>query len=168
MKYIWLVWALNLLAQNFMFTIVSRARNSGSLKRHVVAAIGSNGVWMLQFQILVGPMMDYLNGGHGWLLQIAVGAFYTVFTVAGSVIAHYWALRTEKGKGAVGASAKYAQITRDEWNAVKAATESRVIAEELIDFVIAKYGVKSLDGFTCPIHRRLAVSLHKFEAKNAA
>ena len=47
---IWLLWAVNLLAQNFCFTFVSRARNSGSLKRHVVAAIASNGVWMLQFQ----------------------------------------------------------------------------------------------------------------------
>lgn len=110
---------MNLLAQNFMFTIVSRARNSGSLRRHVLAAIGSNGVWMLQFQILVGPMMDYLNGKHGVLAQVGVGAYYTVFTVAGSIAAHYWALKTEKGKSAVGASKKYVQITPEQWAEVQ-------------------------------------------------
>lgn len=36
------------------------------------------------------------------------------------------------------------------------------IADELIDFVISRYGVTSLDGFTCPIHRRLAQALGKF------
>lgn len=115
---VWFIWAANLVAQNFMFTIVSRARNSGSLRRHVVAAIGSNGVWILQMQILMGPMLEYLNGKHGSLAQIAVGAYYTAFTVAGSVAAHYWALRTEKGKSAVGANAKYVQITRAEWESV--------------------------------------------------
>jgi hypothetical protein len=117
---IWIIWAVNLLAQNFAFTFVSRARNSGSLKRHVIAAVCSNAIWMLQFQILVGPMMAYLNGKHGWLLQVAVGAYYTAFTVTGSVLAHYWALRTEKGKGAVGASNTRAEITPEEWARVKA------------------------------------------------
>ena len=118
---IWIIWALNLLAQNFMFTIVSRARNSGSLKRHVIAAIGSNGVWILQLQILLGPLMEYLNGKHGHVMQVFTALFYTAFTVAGSVAAHYWALRTEKGKSAVGANKKYAQISAEEWAAVKAA-----------------------------------------------
>src|ERR1017187_8343867 len=112
---IWIIWAVNLLAQNFAFTFVSRARNSGSLKRHVIAAVCSNAIWMLQFQILIGPMMEYLNGKHGWLLQVAVGAFYTAFTVTGSVLAHYWALKTEKGKSAVGASKRRAEITPEEW-----------------------------------------------------
>jgi len=112
---IWFIWAINLLAQNFAFTFVSRARSSGSLKRHVIAAIFSNGVWILQIQILFGAMMDYLTGKHGLLPQIGVGLYYTTFTVCGSVLAHYWALRTEKGKAAVGANSKYAQITNEEW-----------------------------------------------------
>jgi len=116
---IWFIWALNLLAQNFMFTFVSRARNSGSLKRHVVAAIGSNGVWILQFQIMLGPMMDYLNGKHGPLAQVGVGAFYTFFTVAGSVVAHHWSLKNEAGNSAVGANKRYVQITREEWDDVQ-------------------------------------------------
>ena len=112
---IWFLWAVNLLAQNFAFTFVSRARNSGSLSRHVIAAIFSNGIWLLQISILFGSMMEYLSGKHGLLARIGVGLFYTAFTVGGSIAAHYWALRTEKGKGAVGASNKYAQISVEEW-----------------------------------------------------
>jgi len=112
---IWIIWAVNLLAQNFAFTFVSRARSSGSLKRHVIAAIFSNGIWILQIQILFGAMMDYLTGKHGILPQVGVGLYYTVFTVAGSIAAHSWALKTEKGKGAVGANKKYAQITNEQW-----------------------------------------------------
>lgn len=116
---IWFLWAVNLLVQNFMFTFVSRARNSGSLKRHVVAAIGSNGVWILQLQIMLGPLMDYLNGKHGRIAQILVGCFYTLFTVLGSVLSHYWALRTERGKSAVGANKHRADITPKEWQEVQ-------------------------------------------------
>jgi hypothetical protein len=116
---IWFAWAANLIVQNYLFTIVSRARNSGSLRRHIVAAIGSNGVWILQLQLMLGPFQDYLNGKHGLAAQVAVGAFYTAFTVLGSVLAHKWALATEKGKGAVGANSKFAQITKEEWEHVK-------------------------------------------------
>lgn len=116
---IWIIWAVNLVAQNFAFTFVSRARNSGSLKRHVVAAVASNGIWILQLQIMLGPMMDYLNGRHGVALQAATGIFYTAFTVAGGVAAHFWALRTEKGAAAVGASKRYKQVTVEEWERVQ-------------------------------------------------
>lgn len=118
-KIMLVVWAANLVVQNYMFTLVSRARNSGSLQRHIVAAIGSNGVWILQLQIMLGPMMEYLNGKNGVAAQVGAGLFYTVFTVLGSVLAHKWALKTETGKNAVGASAKYAQITKQEWEAVQ-------------------------------------------------
>jgi hypothetical protein len=122
---IWIVWAVNLLCQNVAFTFVSRARNSGSLKRHIIAAVCSNGIWILQLQILLGPMMDHLNGKHGWLMQVLVGAYYTAFTVAGSVLAHYWALKTEKGKAAVGANAKYAQIKIEDWARVQFLLDSQ-------------------------------------------
>ena len=115
-----ILWAVNLLAQNFAFTFVSRARNSGSLKRHIYAAIASNAVFILQLQIMLGPMMDYLNGKHGLLLQAAVAAFYTAFTVTGSVLAHIWSMKTEKGKSRVGASADRAEITPTEWKRVLA------------------------------------------------
>lgn len=160
---IWLIWAANLLAQNFAFTFVSRARNSGSLKRHIIAAVCSNAIWIAQFQILIGPMMDYLSGKRGLLLQVAVGAFYVAFTVGGSILAHFWALKTEKGNSAVGANKSRAEITPEQWEAMQCAVGARVVAEELIDFAIQKYDVKSLEGFTCPIYRRLAASLGKFE-----
>jgi hypothetical protein len=127
---IWIIWALNLLCQNFAFTLVSRARSSGSLKRHVVAAIFSNGIWILQLQILFGGFMDYLTGKHGRLAQVGVGVYYTFFTVIGSVLAHHWALRTEKGKSAVGASRHYAQITNAEWVQVKNAVTVLMLKEK--------------------------------------
>lgn len=119
----WALWAVNLLLQNFMFTLVSRARNSASLRRHVLAAIGSNLVFILQFQILLGPLMDYMNGKHGLLAQAGAALFYTAFTVTGSVLAHKWSMKNEKGKSAVGASTKYAQISVEEWKALRGEVE---------------------------------------------
>lgn len=112
----WVVWAIILLAQNFAFTFVSRARNSGSLNRHVLAAIGSNSIYLISLVITVGPMIGHLKGDHGILMQVWAVCFYTIFTVAGSVLAHYYSLKTENGKGAVGANSKYAQITKEEWD----------------------------------------------------
>jgi hypothetical protein len=126
---IWILWAANLLAQNFAFTFVGRARNSGSLRRHIVAAIFSNGVWMLQMQIMFGSMMDFLTGKHGIWAQVGVGVYYTIFTVIGSVVAHWWALRTEKGKSAVGANSKYAQIPVEEWARVQELIRPRTETE---------------------------------------
>jgi len=115
MNSIWIIWAVNLLFQNFAFTFVSRARSSGSLRRHVVAAVMSNFAYIFQLSIMLGPMMAYMTGKHGVLAQVGVGLYYTAFTVTGSVVAHSWALKTEKGKGAVGANDKYVQISREEW-----------------------------------------------------
>lgn len=71
--------------------------------------------------ILLGPMLDGLVGKHGRLLQFETAAVYTAATVSGSLFAHFWALRTEKGKSAVGASKLYAQIPVAEWKAVQEA-----------------------------------------------
>jgi hypothetical protein len=115
----WLSWGLLLLVQNISFTFVSRARNSASLGRHVVAAIFSNGIYMMGLVMALGPFNTYLTGGHGnWWRAFAIG-YYTVFTVAGSILAHKVSLLTEKGKSAVGASAQYAQITNEEWATFK-------------------------------------------------
>jgi len=115
-----LLWALVLFSQNFSFTYVSRARSSGSLLRHLKASILSNGIWIFSNMLMLGPMFDYLTGKHGHLAQFGVGLEYTVVCVTGSIAAHYWALRTEKGKNAVGANKLYAQIPVAEWAAVKA------------------------------------------------
>lgn len=115
----WAIWPAVLLAQNFAFTFVSRARSSASLMRHAKASLMSNGIWIVSQIILLGPMIEYLTGKHGIGMQMLAEMLYTVSTMAGSLYAHYHALRTEKGKNAVGASKLYAQITKEEWASVK-------------------------------------------------
>ena len=117
----WLIWAPVLVAQNFAFTFVSRARNSGSLKRHLIAGIASNGVWFVSQIIIFSKMFAMMTGKYGLGMAIFTALYYTAFTLLGSLVAHYWSLKNEKGKSAVGASAKYAQIPIDEWQKVKAA-----------------------------------------------
>ncbi len=60
-----------------------------------------------------------MTGKYGVPLAIFTSLYYTAFTMIGSLLAHYWSLKSEKGKSAVGASKKYAQITTEEWAAVK-------------------------------------------------
>lgn len=115
---IWIIWALLLVAQNFSFTFVSRARNSANLKRHVVAALLSNGIWFISQIITINTAMDILSGKHGIPAAIGAGLFYTAFTIVGSVLAHELALRSEKGKSSVGASKIYKQITYEEWERI--------------------------------------------------
>jgi hypothetical protein len=100
----WLIWAVILLAQNYTFTFVSRARNSGSLKRHVIASVLSNGVWFAGQGLTFTKLYKIMTGAYGVAAAIYTGLFYTAFTVAGSVLAHYISLRTEEGMGAVGAN----------------------------------------------------------------
>lgn len=116
----WLTWPAVLLAQNFAFTFVSRARSSASLLRHAKASLMSNGIWIVSQGILLGPMLTYLTGQHGVPKMVFAELVYTTSTMSGSLYAHYHALRTEKGKNAVGASKRYAQITNEEWTEVKA------------------------------------------------
>jgi hypothetical protein len=115
----WCVWAIVLIIQNFAFTFVSRARNSGSIYRHMVASIFSNGVWFLSQIIIFSQMFAMMTGKYGLKTAIFVGAYYTVFTMAGSLLAHYFSLLNEKGKGAVGANKKYHQVTAEEWGELK-------------------------------------------------
>jgi hypothetical protein len=116
----WAVWALILLAQNFSFTFVSRARNSGSTARHMKAAVLSNGVWFASQIFATSAFMKILSGQFGLGKALFAGAFYTAFTVLGSWSAHKWALRNEKGTAAVGANKRYAQIPIEEWERIKA------------------------------------------------
>jgi hypothetical protein len=115
---LWLLWALLLIAQNFAFTFVSRARNSGSIARHAFASVFSNGIWFASQMVIFQKLFKLMTGGYGWKLGVFTAAFYTVFTMTGSLLAHYHALRSEKGKAAVGANKKYAQITVEDWNLV--------------------------------------------------
>lgn len=115
----WFLWAVILFAQNVSFTYVSRARNSASLKRHLIAAQFSNGIWFTSQLFLFGTFLSLMSGKFGLLRAIMTGVFYAVFTTAGSLTAHWWSMKSEKGKSAVGASSKYAQIPIAEWEEIK-------------------------------------------------
>lgn len=92
----WLLWGALLLLQNASFTWVSRARNSKSLRYHAVASVASNGVWFLSLGIAVDKIAD-ARAADSWLLLAGTAAFYTVFTVVGSVGMHHLLMtRVEK------------------------------------------------------------------------
>jgi hypothetical protein len=140
----WAAWAAVLFLQNISFTYVSRARSSGSLIRHVKASIFSNGIWIFSQMLMLGPLFDYLTGKHGHALQIMAASVYTTFCVSGSIFAHWWALRTEKGKNAVGFNKKYAQIPVEEWVRIQAVlkeqsqavTRATQLAEQAYDVTV--------------------------------
>ena len=115
----WVVWAIFLTWQNYAFTFVSRARNSGSLKRHMIAAIQSNGVWFIQMCFVFSAFNAIISGKYGLKLAVFSMFYYTVFTMSGSLIAHYRSLKKEKGLGAVGANKRFAQIPVEEWERAK-------------------------------------------------
>jgi hypothetical protein len=96
----WVIWAGMLLLQNAAFTWVSRARNSTSISYHALASVCSNGVWFLN----LGLAVDKINSAWGsWGLLLLTATFYTVFTVVGSVSAHYFLMtKIETGKRKVG------------------------------------------------------------------
>jgi hypothetical protein len=116
----WVAWAAFLVWQNYAFTFVSRARNSGSLRRHMVAALQSNGVWFIQTLFVFTAFKAIIEGRYGWRMALFAALYYTAFTMAGSIYAHHRALNKESGMSAVGASKKYAQIPTEEWASLKA------------------------------------------------
>ena len=99
----WVAWAILLILQNFAFTWVSRARNSGSVVYGAVASIFSNGIWFVGQLFIFNQLMEVrLNHDVGLLLGSML--FYTVFTVTGSTSAHWFFMNiVESGKRRVGA-----------------------------------------------------------------
>lgn len=96
-----LLWAILLIVQNAAFTLVSRARNSGSYGYHAVAALFSNGIWFASQFILIGMVAK-----PGMSIQEAtkLGAVYIAATVVGSVAMHWLSVKfLERGKRKVGA-----------------------------------------------------------------
>ena len=99
----WLLWAVSLLLQNASFTWVSRARNSGNVKYHAVAAIGSNGIWFLNQFIVVDVITKAIKSSDLWL-AVSSGLWYTLWTVVGSITMHWFLMKhVEKGSRKVGA-----------------------------------------------------------------
>ncbi len=88
----YVAWALVLLAQNFSFVLVSRARNSTNIWYHAGCSLLSNGVWFIQNLILMGNIFEVFRNGN-WAQAVGIGLFYTFFTMSGAIAAHYFALR---------------------------------------------------------------------------
>lgn len=96
-----LSWFLLLVVQNAAFTWVSRARNSGSLGYHAVAAVFSNGIWFVSQFLLISMVA---KPGMPLAEIVQLGLIYVAGTVVGSVLMHYVAIHwLEKGKRKVGA-----------------------------------------------------------------
>lgn len=73
--------------QNASFTLVSRARNSKSISYHAIAAVFSNGIWLLVIRQVVFNL-------DSWILMIT----YLLGSVVGSVAMHFIAMKYfEKG-----------------------------------------------------------------------
>jgi len=90
----------------------------------MIAGLLSNGVWFASQVIMLTQLMDLLTGKYGLWYAVGTGVFYTVATMLGSLVGHWVCLKTEKGSAAVGANKKFAQITKEEWEAIKAKVES--------------------------------------------
>ena len=98
----WVIWAIILLIQNAGFTWLSRARNSGSITYHGIAAIISNGVWFIS-QIFVVALITEAIKSHNLGLLLITAIFYTFFTVTGSISMHHFLMKyIEVGKRKVG------------------------------------------------------------------
>lgn len=99
----WHLWGALLLLQNASFTMVSRARNSGSYAYHAVAALFSNGVWFFGMFFVVDVLSQVRETGD-YTLVTAAFVFYTTLTVFSSVAMHWFLHRfVETGKRRVGA-----------------------------------------------------------------
>lgn len=97
-----LIFALLLILQNFSFTVVSRARNSGSDWFHAGAAVFSNGIWVIvNFFLFQG--WDKVMEQDSNALLFGLAAFYVAFTVIGSILGGKISRRFfESGKRKVG------------------------------------------------------------------
>lgn len=85
---------ITVLLQNASFTLVSRARNSSSIGFHALAAVGSNGIWLLVIRQVV------MN-----LDSTSMMLTYLVASVTGSVLMHHISMKYfEKGKRKAAAS----------------------------------------------------------------
>lgn len=99
----WVLWGMFLILQNAAFTFVSRARNSGSYGLHIVAALCSNGVWIIGQFVSLALIIETIRVGT-MFDKTRVVAFYTVATVIGSVVMHWIGKNyIETGKRKVGA-----------------------------------------------------------------
>jgi hypothetical protein len=96
-----ILWFLLLVLQNAAFTWVSRARNSGSIGYHAIAAVFSNGIWFVSQFLLISMVAK-----PGMPLEeiTLYGIVYVLGTVIGSLLMHWISMRyMESGNRKVGA-----------------------------------------------------------------
>lgn len=77
------------IVQNISFTIVSRSRNRGNKKYHMIASLFSNSIWFLTFRELIQSDMNLI-------LFIP----YVVGTIIGSTFGMTVSMKIEKWLGA--------------------------------------------------------------------
>jgi hypothetical protein len=92
----WVVWAILLLLQNASFTWVSRARNSPSLRYHAIAAVFSNGIFLVNQFVIINKFVEVRNSP---VALAATVAFYILFTAAASVGMHSFLMKHVERKG---------------------------------------------------------------------
>ena len=96
-----IAWFVLLVFQNAAFTWVGRARASGSLGYHAVAAVFSNGIFFASQFILISMIVD---PSMALSEKIGLGVVYISATVIGSVSMHWVSMKYfETGKRKVGA-----------------------------------------------------------------
>ena len=102
--------------QNMAFTFTSRSRNSGDPSYHRHAALGSNGIWMINQLFLVKLIYEPVMKGDWYYVAIAA-LVYILATTEGSVLMmklmlghlpqnRFTKLFTEKGSRKVGGNKK--------------------------------------------------------------
>lgn len=77
------------IVQNISFTIVSRSRNRGNKKYHMIASLFSNSIWFLTFRELI-------QGEMNLILFIP----YVIGTIIGSTYGMTISMKIEKWLGA--------------------------------------------------------------------
>lgn len=102
--WMWVAWTVLLLLQSSSFTLVSRARNSGSIGYHALAAVFSHSTWFAGQLLLTVNIIEIVRHSR-WQYAVGIGLFYTVVMLIGAVGMHWMSLHWfEKGKLKVGAS----------------------------------------------------------------
>jgi len=98
-----IAWFFLLVLQNAAFTWVSRARNSGSIGYHAVAAVFSNGIWFFSQFLMVGMI---ISPNMSLIVATKMGFVYVLGTVTGSILMHYISMHhLESGNRKIGSTA---------------------------------------------------------------
>ena len=87
----WIIWGIVLFLQNFSFTLVSRARNTNSLRFHAICSILSSATYILAQILLFGNLLSAFHSADT-LRMWQVGFFYMIVTTVGSLTSHYIAM----------------------------------------------------------------------------